>query len=287
MWANARARFYRVSPVPDVSDGRVESRDSANLAWASLEDANLFRWPPLELGGCIAPAPAPASVRMRRPEIALFTLLAALGCRGVVPDSLADSGELADGSPGSDASRTIDSSSPSDAGAADEAHSPVCPESVPALGSPCSPALDPRGAQFACEYGDASWNVSCDTVVECSDTGWIPVSPGGQPCTPQPNSLSPECPTSATLYSQTPSICAEAGVTCDYPQGGTCQCLGDPYDAAVLPLKWDCVPGSECPAARPRLGSACSGELGCTYENCVYSEVCGGGVWLVQPYLCL
>lgn len=154
--------------------------------------------------------------------------------------------------------------------------SPVCPASPPAVGSACSSDQD----MVFCEYGDAWWNVACDTIERCYGGQWIQAEAGNGSCLPPPGPNPAECPAGGTAI----GACPEAGLTCNYLQGVVCLCstAGAP-DAAP---NWDCIPEPGCPTTRPRLGAPCMGSLGCTYELCAYNEICQSGVWQPQSYIC-
>jgi len=208
-----------------------------------------------------------------------FALLAfTLGCGGNVGGSRpTDGGNAMDSS--IDSGGTIDSGTPGDAWGvpADGGRwSPLCPETPPSVGSACSQDM------LQCEYGDAWWNVACDTVVQCYSGQWGLDSLGVQPCLGKPGPNPPQCPTSGSIVNHTP--CPNAGLTCNYEQGVVCQCFGS-QDGG---FGWDCPLDSTCPTSRPRLGAPCSGAQGCTYDLCAYSEWCpnDGGVWQAQPYNC-
>jgi hypothetical protein len=182
-----------------------------------------------------------------------------------------------DGSAG-DASAGVDSSSATDAwGFPPDGGpwSPVCPETAPAVGSPCAiPTMT------ICEYGDAWWNVVCNTTLVCnSATGtWGPASlPPLGSCVPEPGPNPPQCPANVD-YIVGP--CSYTELQCNYGQGVNCICTANPWvpyspDAG---LNWSCLPGPSCPSSRPRLGSGCAGtDAFCTYG--AITESCHNGVW--------
>jgi hypothetical protein len=157
--------------------------------------------------------------------------------------------------------------------------SPVCPDLQPGAGSACSQ----QGVQ--CEYGSGDYNIQCDTVMQCQTGGWQTYQFFGGGCpTPVPNP--PPCPADFTGVPQGQS-CMPAGTGCVYPQGH-CSCdvpFGLPQiDGGTA--TWQCLPEPGCPMPRPRLGSACTGQMYCTYEQCSFGETCMGGVWQGQNEAC-
>lgn len=177
-----------------------------------------------------------------------------------------------DGAPSGDSGSGSSSGGSSEAGASDSANanwSLVCPDSVPTVDTPCTQD------QLQCEYGDAWWNVSCDTTVQCIGGQWITDQPSTSPCLPAPEPNPPSCPQNPTAIGHT--SCPQLNVECVYGQGVFCTCDsndpdgGNPY--------WGCLPEPGCPASRPRLGAPCTGGQVCTYESCVYTQQCVDGVW--------
>lgn len=223
-------------------------------------------------------------------RFSLFTVCALAtssgACGGNVSSSAASSDAAAsdvgvkDSSP-SDSTGPTDSGAPVDVADAEpdgEPWSPVCPETAPSVGSSCSQAM------LSCEYGDAWWNVACDTVLVCSQGQWGLAEVGGSPCLGKPGPNPPGCPTNAA-YIAVNSACPDAGLTCNYLQGVVCQCLADHVSVDAGPY-WDCVPASNCPTTRPRIGAQCSGTAGCTYELCSYAEICASGIWQPLETMC-
>lgn len=150
--------------------------------------------------------------------------------------------------------------------------SPVCPDSTPSVGSACTTS------GTYCEYGDAWWSISCDTVLLCENDHWDVSNPGTTPCLPEPGPNSPECPQNPSMIG---GSCSEAGLTCHYGMGASCECGQSPLpDASTT---WDCQPAPGCPDSRPRLGAPCqvSGLL-CGYQGCANRELCAGGIWQIS-----
>jgi hypothetical protein len=157
--------------------------------------------------------------------------------------------------------------------------SPVCPESAPAVGSPCTQDM------LQCEYGDAWWNVSCDVVMQCMGGQWTADTQLSDPttCTPKPGPNVADCPQSP-MDVGTGTVCAQVDEQCFYGQNGNCTCTitnaGPPPDTDAAPKPyWQCVPGPGCPGIRQRLGSACTSTNLCFYVVCGYQQVCQDGVW--------
>ena len=152
--------------------------------------------------------------------------------------------------------------------------SPVCPETAPATGSACSTA------DAYCEYGEAWWDVSCDTVVQCLDGSWQPAAVSQQTCFPAPGPNSALCP-GDPLAIPPGAACSHPGLACYYGQGAVCIC-GLPVgpDALDAGSEWACGPDPGCPGARPRLGAPCTGDSLCEYNDASgFAEVCQGGTW--------
>jgi hypothetical protein len=155
----------------------------------------------------------------------------------------------------------------------------VCPAALPTLGASC----ETEGLER--EYGAASWNVSCDTVVECEGGKWSTDQPSLGPCTPKPGPNSAACPAS---YSSVPlgASCDSQLLSCAYDEG-VCVCQGEfevppalPDGGASAPTYWACNPGQGCPFPRPPLGTSCAHEaISCQYVACTYAQSCTGGVW--------
>ena len=109
--------------------------------------------------------------RARIARLAAVTLLAALtqACGGAA-SSLYFSGPGDDGGVSEDGGVLPDGApapAPDAAGTdAGPPWSPVCPNALPATGTSC------LGENLQCEYGSASWSVSCDAVVQCQNGQW-------------------------------------------------------------------------------------------------------------------
>lgn len=138
-------------------------------------------------------------------------LLVAFGCGGSVAPSAFDSGTpdvgISPDASGADAQW----------GSSGGAWSPVCPDSTPAIGSPCTQE------NLQCEYGNAWWDVACDTVVQCLQGSWSVAEPAGTVCQPEPGPNSTLCPSNSTLIADGVS-CPDAGLLCVYGEGVFCSC---------------------------------------------------------------
>lgn len=204
--------------------------------------------------------------------------LVLLGCGGAFAPSLS-SGDAGGGDSGNvDGSPFQDASPGPDEGPPDSGHpwSPVCPASLPTLGSACT------ADQAECEYGNAWWSVSCDPVVQCENGVWTTDQPSYEACSPEPGPNPSTCPASYAAVPQG-TACADTGLDCVYAEA-VCSCqvpLGGPVQIdGGEGASWGCLPGPGCPMPRPRLGSACTAEgTYCTYEACSYGQTCQGGVW--------
>ena len=204
--------------------------------------------------------------------ISFLAAILALGCGGKTSgeQQLGDSGSSSGGPSDTGGSPDAGSDSLPSWDASDDAPwSAVCPIATPTIGSACN------GNGTECEYGDAWWNVSCDTIVACSSGQWSDYEASGQTCLPAPAPNSQSCPPDYGVIVQK-SACPNAGLECFYGQGAYCECLG--ADAA-LGGGWRCLPETGCPSTRPRLGSPCDSIYTCTYAECAYAEVCSEGVW--------
>jgi hypothetical protein len=152
--------------------------------------------------------------------------------------------------------------------------SAVCPESAPDAGSACST----EGAY--CEYGDAWWDVSCDTVVECTGGAWQTAAVSEETCFPAPGANPGSCPASpSTIPDGAP--CRVPGLACYYGLGAVCACSipGGPGESDGG-SEWSCGPDPGCPSSRPRLGAPCTGNQICEYDDASgFAEVCQGGTW--------
>lgn len=163
-----------------------------------------------------------------------------------------------------------------DGGGTGSSWSPVCPDSAPTAGKPCG-----ISTSTACEYGDAWWDISCDTVVTCDNYAWVASVPGSGTCTPRPGPNPASCPPSANTLS---AACSDIDLTCYY---GTVECTcgiaGLPYPPADAGPTFNCaIPGPGCPSVRPRLGATCSTEgLLCNVGAGLFGEQCVGGNWQV------
>jgi hypothetical protein len=174
-----------------------------------------------------------------------------------------------------------------DGSASPDASGPLCPATVPALGTPCTASPEFAGGPWVglyCEYGDAWWSIACDTVVVCDESRgqWTPAAAVETyaACGPQPGPNPASCP-SGIGYGDRGMPCPDAGLTCYYGPGASCLCVED-GDAGAI---WSCQPDEPgCPTARPRVGSPCTTSPNCFYGNDGFGTVCVGGVWQLTYY---
>jgi hypothetical protein len=163
-------------------------------------------------------------------------------------------GESSDGEPSQDAGLT--SGGP-------------CPASPPSPGSACGVLGND------CEYGPSA-NLACNSVFECSPSGWSQQSFGSCPVA--------TCPTEVPPSS---GECPATGLVCSYGSTG-CNCVLGPSGAGSP--SWFCYQApAGCPATRPHLGTPCedSGQS-CTYGDCYgVFLVCSAGSWQVSQVTCL
>ena len=229
-----------------------------------------------------------------RTLMATLSLTIAIGCGGSTASSRDGGGPADATSPdgtqmdtGSESDTGADGTSINDSGAgmdvaegdagADSGWSPVCPGEQPTLGSSC----DGGGV---CEYNQAWWSIECSLVIECgAGNQWTQTSMCIGPCVPAPGPNDPQCPASPMGITQaSPCPFFDAGLTCNWYQGITCDChaaiIGDP-DAGG---QWLCDPGPACPPTRPRLGASCGpNPLGCKYA--ALAMQCTNGIWVAGP----
>ncbi len=209
---------------------------------------------------------------------ALLVVTMTAGCGAKFDTSSTDDGGVHDGGGGDDGG------SHSDAGGDDGGTwSPVCPASLPAIGSACTP----EGAE--CEYGTSVYT-ACNTTVACAQGAWRAQMFGGTcPSGPRPTVC-------AASFGDVPrgATCAPQGTECAYAQGA-CRCefggFGPPppQDGGGALPTWHCDdPEPGCPPIRPRVGSTCNGpaHMFCMYRECAFGEECTDGYWHASPVAC-
>ena len=207
-----------------------------------------------------------------RAHIAISLLGLSVGCGGNVTGS-------------NDAGPANDTGEPTDSGGLDAwgvnpdggPWSPVCPVTLPLAGSSCS-----DNDMLMCEYGDAWWDVGCDTVVQCIRGVWASVSVGSSvTCFPLASNPS-TCPVNPEV-SQGAS-CPQDQELCFYEEGAFCECHQEgQQDGGPV---WRCGPtDSGCPSSRPRIGAGCSSSPICTYAGCL-NLVCMNGTWQYEVISC-
>jgi hypothetical protein len=199
--------------------------------------------------------------------VALLAIVTTFGCGGKTSGQRLGTGSSSGGG-SSDAASQQDGGWGQPDGSGPWSQS--CPESLPSLGGACTED------QLQCEYGDAWWNVSCDTTVQCIGERWSPDQPSNASCLPEPGANPTACPSNPEAIGQeTP--CPDAGLACVYGQGVFCSCEANEAETGVP--GWNCLPEPGCPSSRPRLGAPCTTGMVCTYDPCVYDEECISGVW--------
>jgi hypothetical protein len=236
--------------------------------------------------------------RILAPAVLLFAIAA--GCGTVIHDSGSEGGRDAGGEAGRDAE--AHSEAGLDVGACLDVDpdsgvfsSPVCPETQPTLGSPCS-VPDATGGEVRCEYGQLQYDVRCDTVLECVNGAWANAfsvrTPSAGGC--QPDGCNPSaCP--STLSALMAKLADTGGDTCfadrcEYPDG-VCYCGG--FGGPPPPrgsAGWMCEPQpAGCPMPRPRLGAACTtpSRNPCSYLPCEFTESCADGFWHGELAICV
>jgi hypothetical protein len=222
----------------DSDGGRSGRRHGVGRRWASLPHCVLSGTVPgMRLSSVfsfLAPSTAAAVVS-----------LAPLGCGGGKLQSGVDAGVGADGAPW---------------GTEGGPWSPECPAAQPSAGSSCA------GVMTVCEYGDAWWDVSCDTVLSCANGTWALSPPSQGSCVPAPGPNPAACPTDPSTIQKSAS-CPEDQLDCYYGMGTSCICTVGAVHPDAGPT-WSCAPEPGCPSTRPRLGSSCSES----------TQVCGYGV---------
>ncbi len=184
----------------------------------------------------------------------MAALLAVAACGGKTDDAAGDAGNAGDAA--------ADHATPADAAPLPD-HG--CPGAQPQEGTACATET------LQCEYGnDPRW--TCNWVATCAKGRWSVATTNDAWC-PTPATNPAACPATFTAASQG-GVCPSAGVPCDYAEG-FCTCLhygGPPFPDAGQPADtWACnyIPGTDCPAARPRLGEPCApAGTECDYGVC-------------------
>jgi len=149
--------------------------------------------------------------------------------------------------------------------------SDVCPAAQPATGAPCS-------GDVACEYGSAWWDVSCDTVMQCTAGAWAIDDVSSESCFPEPGPNPAACPSDPTTVR--PESGCDTPFICYYGEGAFCECQPR-SQAGDAGLGWICGPDPTCPSTRPRLGAPCGADgLTCGYgDESGFEEECQSGTW--------
>jgi hypothetical protein len=214
------------------------------------------------------------------------TLLAIALCHVACGGSVAAGGGDYD-SGSADARHIPSSDSGHDSAAPDTGHdggapwSPVCPEQLPAIGSPCTIPDPMDSPEILCEYGPIQYDINCSMTVQCDNGQWASGLADPSSCQPDgPNTAA--CPASYEALMAIPnSECSDTNLRCEYPEG-VCVCSSG-FDVVEIDggTTWSCNPGPGCPVPRPRVGSSCSTNVSCTYETCDFGESCSGGYWQV------
>jgi hypothetical protein len=214
-----------------------------------------------------------ATMPSMRTLMSALSLTLAVGCGGSTAISPQDGGRETDSGGQDSDDDAIDGGQPDATGP----WSLVCPAMAPTAGATCTQD------SLQCEYGDAWWSISCDQVLGCSHGVWISETPSASTCLPQPGPNPSSCPSNPSFI-QNGRVCSQAGLTCYYGQGAICSCDSLPNDAGGA--QWGCIPDPGCPSSRPRLGAPCTGTAACTYEACVFAEMCSKGVWQAAQIGC-
>ena len=162
-----------------------------------------------------------------------------------------------------------------------------CPATAPVANSTCAVSL----AGVGCEYGD-DVDLSCNTVMTCSQGVWTPATLGTEQTCPTPAATG-ACPATYAA-AQTAGACTQSGLACGYADG-RCDCAqptGGPPAVGKSNTRWLCDdPGTGCPTPRPHLGSSCatSGQA-CDYGACSIPDgitlTCTNGSWQTSPTAC-
>jgi hypothetical protein len=187
---------------------------------------------------------------------------------------------------GGDAGRSHDAGHTADAG--HDSGASGCPSAMPAAGTACSEATE------SCEYGDDP-QITCDTVMTCDGMAWQKTqSPATTGCSKQNPSGCPA--TYAAVSGEMGQSCGPM-VSCYYAEARcSCEqiCLDaciETFDGGPNPNTWFCdVPSTTgCPIPRPRLGTACTGDMQlCDYGGCEGNVTlqCQAGTWLAIQTEC-
>jgi hypothetical protein len=221
----------------------------------------------------------------------VLSLTLAAGCGGastVIEGAAVDGGLEADGGLGADGG--LEASS--DGGSHDDgAPGSACPSAIPANGAACTP----QG--LSCEYGGVGDHLLCSTIAVCQQNSggamvWF-VSPPAAGCIASPADNPLGCPPSFTTIPTGASCPREPARQCVFAEG-VCGCTPCASSTGTMTNEWLCESWptpSGCPAARPRLGTACTQEgQSCMYPSvCEVNDgepamICQNGLWTFQAY---
>jgi MYXO-CTERM domain-containing protein len=163
----------------------------------------------------------------------------------------------------------------------------ACPATEPAEGDPCTD-------QGPCEYGDDP-SIDCNRVYWCDRSGHFQ---RGAPYSDAscPSMLAPGCPPDRASVTPGETCAGPETFRCPYADG-ECDCDPNSRDDGA---SWACFPRQtliaspqDCPARRPRLGTACPKEQlvcsygssfpACTYQGCDTSSC---SVWFFGNVAC-
>ncbi len=151
--------------------------------------------------------------------------------------------------------------------------SSVCPELRPMVGSACTTLA------LQCEYPDEltiQYDVACSTIFFCDATMKWSEKSATTKC--RKDTANP----AICLTHPTSGTCLKTTDFCVYSDEA-CFCTGSLMTSGA---SWMCDPPKGCPMPRPRVGSACKGNVSCEYVPCSYSQQCLDGAWQGTQIAC-
>ena len=161
----------------------------------------------------------------------------------------------------------------------------MCPATLPATGTACN------RENLECEYGDATWNVACDAVVQCQNGQWWSYEASYDTCTPKPGKNPASCPAS---YASIPQgqACDASGLSCAYDEGARAAARRSSSvrsrPTAGAPPSGRATRGKGAPHRARVSGARARRSRGttCEYVTCGYAQTCSDGVWQATQEEC-
>lgn len=164
---------------------------------------------------------------------------------------------------------------------------PSCPASEPSEGEPC------ETGEGECSYGD-SVAAYCRSYFACVEGSWQVPSTRRGTCATHPEGFCPARPEHAASCTVGN---VDVYVPCEYPNGVSCYCLGNPVGRVGATSTWECYApptNPACPELLPNLGDGCaengqSCHYGIVQQGCFapYADVyCFQGAWEASFPVC-